>query len=161
MSTIYNKASDIALELSSRLAGITKANGFGTDIGLRVLRGRRTVDDSQVPCSVLIEGEDSIQSDDGTSVKLAQRYVLGGYVECDPDAPNDAAHLVLRDIKRAIFKPVELNGRVQSQPGITLGGRVLKVSYQGRDIGPRADGVPIVFAVVQIDVHYVEDLSNP
>ncbi|MBS4019904.1 MAG: hypothetical protein KGZ68_16915, partial [Dechloromonas sp.] len=64
--------------------------------------------------------------------------------------PNDAAHEAIRDIKRAIFAG---DGN--------FGGRVLKVTYAGRDIGPRADGVPVVFVTVDIDVDYVEDLTNP
>ena len=39
-------------------------------------------------------------------------------------------------------------------------GRVAKLSYRGKDIGPRADGKNIVFAVVHISVTFAEDLLD-
>ena len=134
---IYSKASEVAAGVYARITAITKANGCETDIGLRVFRGRRNVDESVVPCAVLIEGNDVPTARAGNkipSVSITQRYVVAAYVPCDADNPNDAAHAAIRDIKRAMFTG-EGN----------FGGRVMKVTYVGRDIGPRADGVPIVF----------------
>lgn len=150
--TIYTTAAAIAADLTTRLQSITVANGSETDVGLRVLRGRRNVDEQMVPCAVLIEGTDVIQDRPGRlpAVAVKQRYVVGVYVKCDIDHPNDAAHAAIRDVKRAMFK---VNG--------TLEGRVLKITYAGRDIGPRTDGFPIVFATINLDVEYVEDLTNP
>lgn len=148
--TTLTKASDIAEYVTGLLAGITKANGFNTDIGLSVYRGRRKIDDDLVPCAVIIEGEDAPGDNVGREeIKVTQDYVLGGYVNCDPDNPNDAAHLVIKDIKKVMFGQ-----------GPRLGGRVRAVNYRGRDIGPRADGVPIVFAVVQISIEFAETLSD-
>ena len=48
----------------------------------------------------------------------------------------------------------------QAKGTVSFGGRVKSVEYRGRDIGPRTDGVPIVFAVVHIDVTYVENLAE-
>lgn len=152
--TILTSASAIAAEISERLARISIANGCETDIGLRVCRGRRKIDEDMVPCAVLIEGDDQVKDRPGKlpTVELKQGYVLGGYVECDADHPNDAAHAVIRDIKRALWGVGD---------GGNFGGKVRAVSYTGRDIGPRADGVNVVFAVVQVDVEYVETLSQP
>lgn len=149
---IYSKAADIAAELTTRLQGITVALGSETDIGLRVYRGRKNVDEQMVPCAVLIEGTDTPTDRPGRlpAAAIRQRYVVAAYNTCDVDNPNDAAHAVIRDIKRALFKD-----------GGTLGGKVHKVTYAGRDIGPRVDGYPAVFATVNIDVDYVEDLTNP
>lgn len=150
--SVINKASDIALELSTRLSNITKANGYETDIGLKVFRGRRNIPDEAVPCAMLIEGNDQISSRPGklATVEVVQGYVLGGYVPCDPNNPNDAAHALIRDLKKAVFKD-----------GGNLGGKVYKVNYTGRDIGPRTDGIAIVMAIIEITVNYVEDLQNP
>ena len=150
--SIYNKNADVSAAIYSRIAGITKANGAETDIGTRVFRGRRNVDESAIPCAVVIEGLDEPLDRPGKlpTASIVQRYVIAAYVPCDPNNPNDAAHQAVRDIKRAIFAG---DGN--------FGGRVLKVTYQGRDIGPRADGLPIVFVTVDIDVEYVEDLTNP
>ena len=157
----YTRARDIALHLTDLLAGISKVNGYETDIGLRVFRGKRKIDDTQVPCAVIIEGEDKPGGSQGpASQQVTQSYVLGGYAECDPDHPNDTAHQIIADIKRAIFTCVNPTRAEQISGTTTLGGRVKSVAYVGRDIGPRTDGVPIVFAVVHIDVVFVEQLHT-
>lgn len=150
--THLTRAADIAAELNTRLNAITQANGCETDVGLRVYRGRKNVDESLVPCAVIIEGADDPQDRPGRlpSALIRQRYVLAAYTACDPDHPNDAAHAAIRDLKRAVFKD-----------GGTLGNRVPKISYAGRDIGPRLDGYPAVFVTVTIDVEFVEDLTHP
>lgn len=156
MTEVFKKAADIAGHLSGLLAEIQVANGYNTDIGLAVYRGRRKIDDEMVPCSVLIEGDDKPGDNVGREeVKITQSYVLGGYVTCDPDQPNDAAHLVLKDIKKALFRK-----RTLPNGSLNFDGRVRKVEYKGRDIGPRADGKPIVFAVVFIDVEFAETLAD-
>lgn len=151
MSTLH-QAAEVANELTSRLSQISVANGSNTDVGLKVLRGRRRIDDNQVPCVVLAEGPDQPSAGPGRlpTVELAQTYILIAYHECEPDHPNDMGHLLLKDLKRAIF-----------HDGVTLGGKVVRVTYRGRDIGPRGDGVGIVCASVEIDVNFVEDLTNP
>lgn len=151
MST-FHQASQVAAELAQRLAKITVANGFHTDIGQRVLRGRRRIDDGQVPCAVLAEGPDTPTSAPGRlpTSEITQSYVLIAYHECDPDHPNDKGHELIKDLKRAIFAD-----------GVTLAAQVQRVHYRGRDIGPRGDGVGIVCASVEIDVHFIEDLTNP
>jgi hypothetical protein len=83
-------------------------------------------------------------------VLISQSYMIDAFDVCDPDNPNTKALSMIRDIKRAIFKT-----------DATLGGAVKKVSYLGRDIGPRPDGVAMVQARVMISVEYVEDLTNP
>ena len=151
-TTPFKKISDIAAELHSRMQAITVAQGCETDIGARVFRGRRNVDETHVPCVVIIEGSDSTNDRPGRmpSISVTQRFVLAAYLPCDPDNPNDAAHAAVRDIKRALFRD-----------GGRWGGKVLGLTYQRRDIGPRADGRPIVFVTVDIDVDYVEDLTDP
>lgn len=156
----FTRARDIALHLTGLLSGISVANGYETDIGLRVYRGKRKIDDSHVPCAALIEGEDKPGGTQGAaSQQITQSYVLGGYAECDPDHPNDRAHQIIADIKKAIFTVVDPTRAETISGSTTLGGRVKSVTYMGRDIGPRADGVAIVFAVVHIDIVFVEQLT--
>ena len=45
----FTRARDIAEHLTTLMEGISKANGFETDIGAQVFRGKRKIDDSQVP----------------------------------------------------------------------------------------------------------------
>lgn len=151
--TMIKHAEGVATELNTRLLTITKAQGAETDVGLRVLRGRRKIDDDQVPCAVIVEGLDSPTaglSKRNPGVKLRQGYVLVAYDKCDPNHPNDKAHAMIRDLKRAVFRD-----------GATLGEQVMGVEYMGRDIGPRADGVNIVSATIEIIVEYEESLQNP
>lgn len=161
MNKPFTRARDVALHLSGLLASITAANGFETDIGRAVYRGKRKIDDTAPPCAVLIEGEDTPGDVQGAvSQKITQSYVLGGYAPCDPDNPNDVAHQIIADIKRAVFSTKDATRAEQIQGTCTFGGRVKRVSYRGRDIGPRADGLAIVFAVVHIDVEFVEQLDR-
>lgn len=157
----FTRARDIAQHLTTLMAGISKVNGFETDIGAQVFRGKRKIDDTQVPCAVILEGEDKPGSEQGRgSQQITQSYVLGGYAECDPDQPNDTAHQIISDIKKALFTNTDATRVDLAKGTVSFGGRVKSVEYRGRDIGPRTDGVPIVFAVVHIDVTYVENLAE-
>jgi hypothetical protein len=151
--TTYTRAGDIAAELAARLARIRTANGFETEIGRDVKRGKRKVPaDDAPPCVVMIEGNDDPQDRPGRipMVLVQQSYMFDAFDRCDPDNPNDQAHKMIRDLKRTIFAG-----------DATLGGKVSKVIYQGRDIGPRPDGAALVQVRVLIDVEFVEDLTNP
>lgn len=149
----YTRAGDIATELAARLSRIRLADGFETDIGRDVKRGRRKLPaDDAPPCVVMFEGDDTPTDRPGRIplVLVQQAYVFDAFDKCDPDNPNDQAHKLIRDIKRAIFAG-----------DATLGAKVSKVMYVGRDIGPRPDGVALVQARVMILVEFVEDLTNP
>lgn len=148
---VFNRCSEVEQWLTERLQLITKANGYDTDIGLQhVFRGKRKVSDPDIPCAVILTGEDRA-ADTGSrgDVLVDQDFVLGGYAECDPAHPNDTAYKIVRDIKRAIWPDDTL---------WQISNRVLK--YRGKDIGPRADGAPVVFAVVHITVSFAERLSD-
>lgn len=151
-TTPFTTASEIAGEIYARLAAITTARSCETDIGVRAYRGRRAISDTQIPCVVLIEGNDTPTDRPGRlpAAAITQRFVVAAYLPCNPDNPNDAAHAAIRDIKRAFFAR---NGN--------LDGKVVRITYRGRDIGPRADGAPIVYVQVDLDVDYVENLSAP
>lgn len=142
MSAPINRTSELARYLATLLTEITVANGYMTDIGTHVFRGRRNVDASNSPCCVLIEGEDDPQDSGaaGEFTLVKQRYAISAILRCDPDNPNDAANDAVEDITHALF-----------QHGQRLGGRVKRLDYAGRDIGPRADGEATVQVVVHVD----------
>ena len=153
---LIESAEGVASEILSRLAGVTVALGYETDVGASVFAGRKRIDDDQIPCVVLIEGGDvpSRSGPSRTSHKVVQHYVLQAYLACDPNAPNTAAHKAIRDLKRAIF-------RTAGKPDPTWNGKVSEVRYLGRDIGPRSDGSAFVVAVIEIEIDFVEDVANP
>jgi hypothetical protein len=151
--TLLTRQEDISDEIETRLGRITVALGAETNIGARVLLGRRHIDDDKVPCVVIVEGIDSAILHDGkrrATSETKKRYVLVGYDKCEADHPNRKGHAIVRDLKRAIFRD-----------GRTLGDQVKEVQYIGSDIGPRKDGVGIVMATVEISVEFLEDLANP
>lgn len=149
----YFTSGAVSAEIKTRLSTIRKGTYFETDIGRDVMMGRRKVPgDDQPPCIQVFEGDDDVRDQPGRmpSVLISQQYVIDGFDACDPDNPNDKAQAMIRDIKRAIFRD-----------GTTWGGKVKSVSYLGRDIGPRPDGVALVQARVLISVEYVENLAEP
>lgn len=153
MST-FNTAEAVSQEIQTRLQAVLIANGFQTNMGQRVYLGKLAIEDQHVPCVSVVEGIDNVNPSDSRKNPTAlvkQQYALVGYAVCDPDHPNETAHKIIRDIKRAIFKGSNSD----------FGGKVSTVRYIGRNIGPRADGAAVVQAVVEIEVAYVEDLGNP
>ena len=157
---IFKKSSDIAEYLTTVLQAIRVTNGYKTDIGATVYRGRLKHDEDRVPYCVLIEGEDRPQENDGgrLDVTLEQDFVPGAYVFCNVDNPNDAAHLAPKDTKKAVFSSDLARKQMAGARGGN--GRVKNMEYKGKDIGPRADGKNIVFAVVHISVTFAEDLLD-
>lgn len=153
--TTYFTAAEVSAEIRTRLSAILLSNGAETDIGRDVMMGRRKIPgDEQPPCIQVLEGLDDVQDQPGRlpTVLIAQDYHIAGFDVCDPDHPNLKALAMIRDIKRAIFGGTD---------GARWNGKVKSVTYRGRDIGPRPDGVALVQAEVWIRVEYVEDLTNP
>lgn len=157
--TTYTTASQVAAEIYARMQDIKIENGYETNMGLTVFQGKVKVADEQVQeaisCVSVIEGIDVVQQQAAQgrlpAVRVEQRYGLVGYAVCDLDQPNLAAHAMLRDFKRSIWKGGDS----------TWGGKVRSVLYRSRDIGPRPDGVAIVMALLEIGVEYAEELGQP
>lgn len=143
-------AATLAQALTDRLETITVANGYMTDIGLRVFRGKRRLDEQHIPCTILLEGDDRPTGSALRSTSIAQTYIIEAHANCDPDNPNDTAHKMIRDMKKAIFGADPFFGRT-----------VKKIEYMGRTISPREDGLDVVAAGIEIELTYVEDLTNP
>lgn len=153
--TLLTSGEAISDQIVVRLDKLTTTQGAETDLGLRVYRGRRYVDDSMIPCCVLIEGQDEPEQKGKRGVyEIRRPYAALAYLPCDPDHPNVAGHAGIRDLKRAIFGGT---GRDTA----TLDGQVASVEYEGSAIGPRADGAAFVVATVEFAVKYVENLLEP
>lgn len=154
---MLNSSEGVGAALLARLATCTVSQGAETNLGLVQYRGRRMVDPDMVPCVTLVEGDDEITEGDGVGtagVQVNQSFVMLAFVPCDPDHPNDAAHAALRDMMRAVF-------RTEGRGDRTLGRQVQRVSYRGRDVGPRSDGDASVCVVLEVAVRFYLDLSNP
>lgn len=140
-------AQDIANWLTEKVGAISTANGYHTNVGARVFRGRRRLDDDTPPCTVIAELEDTVieQTQRGL-VHLQQVYAIEAHDVCDPDHPNDKCLLIIQDLKKAVFQDP------------TMGRLVKKIAYRGRTIGPRDEGNSLCFAAIRIAVDYAENL---
>lgn len=151
-----SKASELAQGITKALEKITKANGYQTDIGLRVYRGRVTTTLSSVPFVVLKEGKDSVADSKVTEVVLRQPYIIEGVSACEMDNPNDVGHQILADIKKALF-----SGTLEKGSKFRFGTVACELEYKGRFIAQREEGSAVVTTTVVIECKYPEDLTNP
>lgn len=142
-----SRASDLAAAIFARLQTITVANGYQTNVGARGFRGRRKLEEEHMPCFVLHEGEDTPTDESKNAFVNRQRYVVEGHITCDPNNPNDAAHKVIADFKKAVWS-AGFAGTSQT-------------FYRGRGIAAREDGANSVSCFIQFDLTYPEDLKNP
>lgn len=151
MAAVLMKAEEVGAEFYARLSGIRTANGFETEIGTTVWRGRRKIPaDDEVPVCIITEGDDTPGSQaNKTSQQITQTYVLDAFDVCDPNNPNDKAHAMLRDLKKAVFEPDGM-----------MSGKVRKLSYIGRDIGPRPDGAGFVQVRIVVEAEFVENFLS-
>lgn len=149
-------ASNIALKLHSRISNIRVANGFNTDIGQKVLRGRMTFDAAYIPLTVMVEGEDTPRQQKYADVEMEQRYIFEGHLDLDEseiENPNDKAHLIIADLKKAIFgSDLTLDGLLKDKNA---------VKYIGRAMLAREEGQARVAASIEISITYYENLAQP
>lgn len=149
MSTINSKAKDISIALTAALATITKANGYRTDIGTKVSRGRPQLDENSIPLIVLVEGDETPEgraSPRSTEFKNGIEYRIEGFDICDLNNPNDIAHDIVADLKKCVFgKAVPL---------------AFEVKYLNRIIGKREDGLKFNAGALVVAISYTEDVST-
>lgn len=140
--------------LEARIAQITVANGYETDIGLNVLVGKRKLAaDDEIPCANIIDfaqNPKDLTKGAATDAYVEQRFLVVGTAACeDKDRPNATGHKILRDIKKAIWKD-----------GTTWGGLVGQIKFTGSDMGMRPEGGDFMQGAVSLTVSYVERLGG-
>lgn len=145
-----SKASDIALAIFARASQISIANGYATDVGLNGFRGVKYLDPDSLPCFVLVEEESASSSRNVTRCLTTTPYVLEGHAVCSPTHPNDAAHAIISDFKRAIFGG-----------DLTFGQGVTEAAFNGAEIDPRDEGRDLVAARIRFSLSFVENLAAP
>lgn len=152
MPTIVHSPEEMSDIVAARMELVTKVNGYETDIGRSLYRGRRTISTDMVPCCVLIEDSNDVLSRPGRSLQheVRQTFVLLAYVAADIDNPNQFAHAALRDLKRCVWKPDGVKADAN------FSGQVRDIHYQGHDMAPRSDGANVAVAALEIGVEYVE-----
>lgn len=152
--TAPQTAKRIGQALAERLKSITTANGYHTNAGQHVYRGRLDIDASILQYITLVELDENTTLRPGrtnTEHKPTQAYAIEAGSVCDANNPNDTAHDLIIDIKRALFGP--------DDP--TLGGLSTALRYVRRSIDARQAGTDRITAVVQVEVDYFENLVQP
>lgn len=136
------------------LEGITKANGYNTDAGREVYRGRETLgEDDPVPAlSIFVDGEDhqaTRPNCDRRGINL--RLSIVGFVRPDPDDALDGMLQMQADIKRALFR---MSGELSP-----LGRLAQNVEYDGTEFLYREEGGVFAAAIVQVSVQFEEQAT--
>ena len=139
---------EVALALTGRIAGIKQADGYQTDIGAKVFRGKLRLSENDVPCAVIVEKDDAPAQQQGVKVKNRCPFLIEGHAACDPDHPNDTGHKIVSDIKKAIWGDKS-----------ALHPAVKDIRYVGRSLSPREDGFAQVSAVVEVEIELVCSLD--
>lgn len=150
--TIVSRADEIAKTLKTRLQSIRKSNGFHTDIGAKVFRGKRQLTTGN--CVTIYEGEEdagrATRREPYTTTAVLH-YTAEAALDCDPDNPDIAGHKVVADILRALFAGSETLDGLLAAP----------ILYTGRVIQPRMDGQSMVAVQIKLDATYSLTPANP
>ncbi len=145
----------------ARLALITDANGFATNVGLHVSRARRTFNESELPAVTVFETSEvpasGAASDDNASMSIVHGFSVIAHVLADQNDTGAVLGLARADIKRALFSPNE-NG----EPGVRDAyGELGPIFFIGSDAEPRRDGADLESVNVRGAVRYKEGFGDP
>ena len=163
MSAPDSIAKRITLALTAMLQSIVAADGYHTDAGLRVYRGRAVMgpdDLAEGPLVVIgpTPERDSEDPVDQQPQKLRHELRLTVTAVMRPESeadPLDTAHNLLADLKRALLRP--------DTPRPVLAGEVLgeEIRYAGATLTVPEPGEQIVSAAVHLTVRYSERRGDP
>lgn len=92
----------IIRQFMSRLAVITTANGYGTDIGAKVIRARRSIDDDELPVSVLWPGPETAEAIYGIT-QCSMTVRVEGLAAFKAENPSVVSERILGDLKRCVM----------------------------------------------------------
>ncbi|WP_286801318.1 hypothetical protein [Marinobacter sp. UBA2498] len=130
-----------------------QGNGFYTEAGARVTRGRKRIGkDEAYPLLIIHEGEEEATKRVGDQVHNRLNITIEGWCDADPLNPLDDAHLLLADIKKAVFSKLE----PRAHPGLFS-----NVGYLGRVIDPPEDGSRLCSVSVLLAIDWAERLTDP
>lgn len=146
-----SKANDIADAIKTRLQTIRTANGYETDAGQTVYRGKRNLASGN--CITLFEGEEDANRPKGDPYTATAiiHFFIEGCIPCDADHPDIAGHALVADIQKAVFSEDHTLSGLLAAP----------IIYTGRVIQPRQDGAALVTALVRLDATYTLTPANP
>lgn len=92
----------IIRQFMTRLSAIFVSNGYGTDIGARVIRARRSIDDKELPVSVLWPGPETAKEIyDVTQCSMTIR--VEGLAVFGSENPSEVSERILGDLIRCVM----------------------------------------------------------
>ena len=160
MTTI---AARIASVLAARLADIKVINGYETDAGLRVYRGRllSSPEDLGDGPVVTIYPRDAVPTERPIEDALEERVrhelhlsIIGQALPDDDDHPMDTGWALMGDIKRSIFRSIS--------PLIEGGERISEApEHAGARLAMPEPGERTAVAIVDVTVRYFQQRNNP
>lgn len=142
----------------SRVKLITKANGYCTDAGKEIFKGRvQLFEQDELPAITILEGDEQVLDRSYEKTKLRYELSITGAAKATPKNPLDSAHELLGDLKKALFPTDALKDTGFDR----LNGLVTKFEYNGRSMAAREDGSKTSYCTVFIAVEYVETPGTP
>lgn len=145
-------------KLVQRLAKVRQCNGFASDAGLHIFKGREDIwgEFETYPCITVLSGEQTTQQQVGHKVRVFGDFIVVGLTESDPQCPLEAGHALEGDLMRALFpEAAAVTGNDR------LDGAATNVFYDGGLVAPREDGGRTTAAVINLRVEYTRHLFNP
>ncbi|MGB1560802.1 MAG: hypothetical protein ACPHN2_04810 [Sinimarinibacterium flocculans] len=145
--------------IALRLAAITQDNGYATNAGARVYKGREHIGDDEFSpeapdaLTVLWDGEQKISELVGcATVNLAGDFAIVAWLmPQDPTTSAAAIDAIVRDAKRALF-------RADADPTLTT--ITSGFEYMGAYMVPRLDGLRSARAALELRVTWRDALDT-
>jgi hypothetical protein len=169
MTTLANPLRlEVHKRLTAALQEITIANGYKTEIGQNVFRGR-TIYGAEAPIPMLSILEVPIPLDqlpppgDGPLSKGPWELMIQGWVKDDKENPTDPAHVLMADVKQCLaLEMKKTNYRGDDDRGILgLGRQVLKMYLGSGVVRPPDDVSSKAYFWLTMTLELAEDLEHP
>lgn len=150
----------IILDFLARVSVITTVNGYRTNIGSKVLRSRKKVDDDELPAVVVFPGVENAQNAYGkTSCKMTMR--IEGIARFGTTDPQVMSEMILADLKKCILAPE--NKLISPASGWSRSPDYIDsiIYTEGGNEDPPEDGQTTAGAYAAFEVGYTTNLNDP
>lgn len=140
--------------LTTRLGTILIDDGFNTDAGLNVYRGKKSFDwenQDLFPAISVFDPLEEVEAGHEERNDNTLTVHIEGHVWADPDNPADGAHDLLADIKKAVLL-------FDDQ---TLGGLAAGMEYAGAEIEFPDDAGSVISLRLTVKIAYPELYGDP
>ena len=148
------KLTRILDEVVRRVETITVANGFASDIGLRVFVDSRNPQDTEVPCAMVSFEQRTAESFISCSAKAAMTVTVTGYAAVDAAIGYQVAFDVLGDIQRAVETD-------DTTLGGLLSGADYGLSWESDAVGFPDAGGNVIAGTVNYNAPHMRKAGDP